>query len=219
MPKRKIYNFKKANWLGLNQALENTPWDQVLGNREPEHAWQNFKSILFYVVDKHIPTITIKSTFSSPWFDSKCYEAYREKKRAHRLRSGNGTIDNEIKFSNLRRSFTNICNQKMRENMYNDDDPDLITKKFWSHVKSKNLSHRIPDCMHRDKTYRNKPLDKAELFNNYFYEQFSDASQYDIDIGWANDVTLIDIDFTIPKIQKLLSNINPNKACGPDGIH
>ena len=26
------------------------------------------------------PTITIKSTFSSPWFDSECYEAYRDKK-------------------------------------------------------------------------------------------------------------------------------------------
>ena len=219
MPKRKIYNFKKANWLGLNQDLEKIPWDRVLGNREPEYAWQNFKSILFYFVDKHVPTTTIKSTFSSPWFDSKCYEAYREKKRAHRLLSGNGTIDNKIKFSTLRRSFKNICNQKMRENLYNDDDPDLITKKFWSHVKSKNLSHRIPDCMHRDETYRNKPLDKAELFNNYFYEQFSDASQYDIDIGWANDATLNNIDFAIPKIQKLLSNINPNKACGPDGIH
>ena len=55
---------------------------------------------------------------------------------------------------------------------------------------------------------------------NVFYEQFSDASEYDIDIGWANDATLNDIDFTnLPKIQKLLSNINPNKAYGPDGIH
>ena len=49
MPKRKIYNFKKANWLGLNQALENTPWDQVLGNREPEHAHMHGKILkVFY---------------------------------------------------------------------------------------------------------------------------------------------------------------------------
>ena len=219
MPKRKVYNFKKANWQGLNQTLEKVPWDQVLNNREPEYAWKNFKSILFYLVNKHIPTITIKSTFSSPWFDSECYEAYREKKRAHGFRSGNRTTDNEIKFSNSRRSFKNLCNHKMRVNLYNDDDPDLITKKFWSHVKSKNLSHRIPDCMHRNNTYRNKPLDKAELFNEYFYEQFSDASQYDVDIDWVNDATLNDIDFSLHRIQKLLSNINPNKACGPDGIH
>ena len=49
-------------------------------------------------------------------------------------------------------------------------------------------------------------------------EQFSDASQYDIDIDWAYDATLNDIDFVIPRIQKLLFNINPNKACGTDGI-
>ena len=50
IPKRKIYNFKKANWEGLVKSLEE--------------------------VDTYIPTITIKSTFSSPWFDSECYEAY-----------------------------------------------------------------------------------------------------------------------------------------------
>ena len=36
----------------------------------------------------------------------------------------------------------------MRENLYNDDDSDLVTNKFWSHLTSKNLSRRIPDCMH-----------------------------------------------------------------------
>ena len=88
MPKRKIYNFKKANWQGMNHTLEQIPWEQVLGNKEPEYAWQNFKSILFYLVDlKHIPTITMKSAFSCPWFDSECYDAYRGEKRAHRFLS------------------------------------------------------------------------------------------------------------------------------------
>ena len=32
-------------------------------------------------------------------------------------------------------------------------------------------------------------------------------------------MTLNDIDFAKPRIRKLRSNINPNKACGPDGIH
>ena len=82
----------------------------------------------------------------------------------------------------------------MRDNLYNDDDPALITKKFWSHVKSKNFSHRIPDCMHRNDAFRHKPLDKAELFNNFFYEQFSNPSNYDIEIDWVNDATVNKID-------------------------
>ena len=126
IPKRKIYNFKKANWEGLVKSLEEVEWDRCLNNREPEYAWKNFKIIFFHLVDTYIPTITIKSTFSSPWFDSECYEAYRAKKRSHRSRAE--SINNEIKFSSKRRSFKNLCNKKMRDNLYNEDDPDLITK-------------------------------------------------------------------------------------------
>ena len=65
-----------------------------------------------------------------------------------------------------------LCTRKMRENLYNDDDPDLTTKKLWSHVKSKNACHRIPECMHRNNIYRNKSTDKAELFHEFFINSF-----------------------------------------------
>ena len=71
----------------------------------------------------------------------------------------------------------------------------------------------------RNVTFRNKAIDKVELFNEYFCEQFSDPSLYDTDINWTNDSTLNEIDFAIPRIEKFLSCINSNKACGPDGIH
>ena len=62
------------------------------------------------------------------------------------------------------------------------------------------------------------PKDKAELFNDFFKDQFSEASDYDIDIDFSND-HLNDIQFNYCKIYKLLKNINANKAAGPDGIH
>ena len=106
----------------------------------------------------------------------------------------------------------------MRDNLYNADDPSLITKKFWAHVKSNSKSYRLPECMSLQGVYRNLPLDKANLFNGYFFDQFSDASNYDINIDWSND-DLFNIDFNPIKIRDLLSVINSNKACGPDGIH
>ena len=42
---------------------------------------------------------------------------------------------------------------------------------------------------------------------------------YNINIDWANDATVNTIDLNIPRIQRLLSIINANKACGPEGIH
>ena len=106
----------------------------------------------------------------------------------------------------------------MRDNLYNEDDPGLITKKFWSHVKSNSKSSRLPETMHLDDTFRNKPSEKAELFNNYFYEQFSGPSNYNTHIDFSND-QVFDIDFNRNRVHKHLSNINSNKASGPDGIH
>ena len=42
----------------------------------------------------------------------------------------------------------------MRENLYNEDDPDLITKKFRSHIKSNSKSCRLPETMHLNSTFR-----------------------------------------------------------------
>ena len=106
----------------------------------------------------------------------------------------------------------------MRDNLYNNDDPAQITKKFWSHVKSNSKNHRLPECMYLNGRYRSLSLDKAELFNSYFFDQFSEASQYDIEVDWSNDKDF-DIEFCHIKIRKLLAGINSNKACGPDGIH
>ena len=75
----------------------------------------------------------------------------------------------------------------MRDNLYNKDEPGLITKKNLSHVKSNSKSSRLPETMHLDDTFRNKPSEKAELLKNNFYEQFSGPSNYNTDINFSND--------------------------------
>ena len=79
----------------------------------------------------------------------------------------------------------------------------LITLKNLSHVKSNSKPSRIPETMHLNNTFRNKLYEKAELINNYFYEQFSGPSVYNTHI----------------RVHKFLSNIISNKASGPGGIH
>ena len=216
--KRKVYNFKKANWVQLNRDLLNVPWNGLIDRMDPNLAWLNFKTVLFALVDKHIPKITIKNDFSTPWFDAECFSAYRAKERAHKKFKLDGTLANELKKNRSRSHFKRVCNEKMRDNLYNADDPALITKKFWAHVKSNSKSHRLPECMSLQGVYRNLPLDKANLFNSYFYDQFSEESNYEISIDWSNDQSF-DINFCPSLIRNLLSAINSNKACGPDGIH
>ena len=54
------------------------------------------------------------------------------------------------------------------------------------------------------------------MFNCFFYDQFSEPSTYDIDIGLDTEEDYID--FSTTRISQLLNDINVNKACGPDNI-
>ena len=66
--------------------------------------------------------------------------------------------------------------------------------------------------------FKNNINDQTELFNNYFYDQFSDPSNYNIPINFQDD-SGSHIEILPSEIRKLLKNLNPNKAQGPDGIH
>ena len=75
----------------------------------------------------------------------------------------------------------------MRLNVVDPSDPALICKKFWLHVKSQSKSTRIPETVKSGDRFRNKAVDKANLFNEYFYFQFSEASSYAIDTEMINN--------------------------------
>ena len=52
----------------------------------------------------------------------------------------------------------------------------------------------------------------------FFYNQFFEASTYAIVID-HNNSNDFSIDFIESRVYDILSNINPNKAMGPDKIH
>ena len=217
LPKRKVFNFKRANWDMMNRDLCSINW-QFLHNMDPDTAWMSLKNSIFELADKHIPKVTVKSEFQPPWFDCEAFSACRTKDRLRSKFKGTGSFTDELKWTTSRKAFKQLSAKKMRDNLFNSDDPALITRKFWAHVKYSTNSCRIPNCVSYSGQFRFKPKDQAELFNSFFYNQFSEPSLYDIDISYENDNNF-DVDFDHLNVRKLLKDINSNKAQGPDGIH
>ena len=197
--KRKIYNYKKANWQNLNDDLKSVRWDEHL-NYDPEIGWIRFKNILNHYMEKHIPTITLKNKFQPPWFDCDTHHLCLKKERLRAKFKETGRAEDYKKFSDCRKDFKKLVKEKMAANFDDHDDPSLISRKFWSHVKSMSGSSRIPGTVNYKNRFRNNPKDQTDLFNQYFEEQFSDSSEYNIDINFEND-HLNDIDFSMQKIR------------------
>ena len=161
---------------------------------------------------------TPSSSFQPPWFDADCYVACREKEKLRAKFKSSKSVADGLNFSIARKNFKNLTASKMRENLTDHDDTALITKKFWSYVKSSSNSHRIPECVEYLGTLRFDRKEQSELFNDFFFAQFSSPSSYGINIDVSND-SRFDIVFDAKRVYELLKNINSNKAQGPDGIH
>ena len=105
----------------------------------------------------------------------------------------------------------------MNDNLLKCNDSAIIIKKFRSHLKIDSKSLRIPESINYNGTIRNDPKGQAELFNTYFYDQFTQKSKYNIAIDLKeNDNFEININRKL--VHEYLSDLNPNKAPGPDGI-
>ena len=179
-------------------------------------AWLNFKNTLFSKIGNHIPKFTVKNEYHPPWFDSECLVKCKEKDKLHKLIKQNKTMKSELKFKTFRREYKTLIKNKMRANL-DYSDRNILTKKFWSHVKSYKNSSRIPEVISYEGVTATDPLAKANMFNKYFYKQFSEPSCYETDIDFTNDSTF-DIDFSASRIKPLLDNLDINKAQGPDAI-
>ena len=200
----------------MNEELELINWEIFLDHHEPEIAWQNFKKILVNKVDNHIPKFFIKNEHQPPWFDSKCFTKCKEKDKLHKLFKQKKTLQAELKFKVSRREFKSLIRSKMRANL-DYCNRNMLKKIFWSHVKSSQNSSRIPEVMSFEGLTANEPLAKANMFNQYFYKQFSEPSCYETNIEFDNDITF-DINFSAPRVKLLLDNLDINKAQGPDAI-
>ena len=218
--KRDALNFKRADWNALNKSFAQTNWDNTLIG-DSETSWSNFKRIFDSKVNQHIPKIKIGGKTQPPWFDAETHQACRKKERLHadykNTEDPLSKTEKYLKFSKSRRDFKTLASEKLGSSFEDDEDSNLITKKFWSYVKATSKNTRIPELIHLDDVYKNAPSEQAQLFNSFFHQQFSSPSNYTIPIDDQNNE--FSIDFSSNRITNILRNLNPNKAVGPDKIH
>ena len=217
--KRKIYNYKRADFKGLNSELKHIPWDSVLAGCDPGTGWVKFKGILLNLCNKYIPTVTVRDKLQPPWFDSETFQLCREKERLRAKFKLSQSASDYSKYAKKRKEFKNLVQEKMAANFSDDSDPAIVSKKFWGHLKASTKTSRIPETIGYNGRFRNNPQDQSELFNTYFADQFSAPSSYNIEVDFSQESDNIGFEISHSAVRKLLKKIDPNKAAGPDEIN
>ena len=130
MPRRYIFNFKKADWINLNNDLFRVDWDSLLNYNDIHSSWECFKTKFLSICEKHIPKIAVKNSFQPPWFDSEVFRLSKKKERFRKLYKTTQCPVHYHKYSSHRRELKNMIKSKMRSNFDDELSPKTITKKF-----------------------------------------------------------------------------------------
>ena len=221
--KRTVYNYKKANWLGLRNALTQSDLNSIidLSRGNIDIACQQWTATIIDLMNKFIPKYTIPNINSPPWIDGDVIHLSNKKETARRKAQRKNTEGLWENYRKLRNELRNLTNSKYINYIKNSAyDLSNNTKRFWGVLKARLKTKSIPDKMQYRDTTANSPKSKATLFNNFFYSNFTfdDDNLVYPNITTNIDERLRDIRFDIVDIRIILDHLDVSKATGPDNI-
>ena len=201
--------------------LANSFTDEIVQRLSVNELWMNFKQAILTSVDKHIPSSRLsRSSTQLPWVKYPHIRLIRRKQRLYnKAKRSNDPLDWD-QFKNFRRSTDRIIRKsrsdyllKVGQSLESGD-----TKPFWRFIKNARQNFAGVAPLKTVKGIATSAIEKASVLNAQFQSVFTqeDCSSVPIQQGGYPEMAAIDV--TVPGVEKLLSDLNVQKAPGPDGL-
>ena len=224
-PRRKIYLWKKADTAGMKKDMlefsQTFHPDPVLPNAV-EAAWTDLKEKLLQTVEKRVPSKTTPARHSNPWINTSIRRAIRRKQRAHKKARRTGKKRDADRYRRLQAEVRFEIRRASKQYMEDVVDNDFKTdsKRFWAYVKSKGQdTGGVSPLKDKDGFLKSDNLGKAEALSEQFKSAFTEEDTSSIpDKGPSPFPDMPPITVNEAGVRKLLQNLRPDKAAGPDAI-
>ena len=220
---RIVYDYKKADWVGLRKAIIDTKLSNLLNQYrlDVHKACSKWTHAVKSLIDKYIPRHKIRNINSPPWIDGEVIHLSNKKETAHKKARRKDNPDSWAKYKRLRNKLRNLVDFKY--NKYIEDTTSAVNdnpKRFWGLVRSKTKNKNIPNNISHNGKIASSARARATMFNEFFFSNFTniDANASFPSINEFKNPNLAHIEISIAETRLVLDNIDPNKATGPDDI-
>ena len=221
--KRKLYNFKQANFEEFESLLSATPWDIIDYNGDVDMAWNLWKDLFLSAADQVIPKITWRKRKSKCWFSSNTITMIHRKRKLYRVKKKHPSPENLARYRRISNIVRLLTRQETKCHFASLCDTYRHNpKQFWKWVNSvRNFRDVIPPLVGGTGIISDDQ-EKANEFNSYFESVFTDEDVSHIDsLNLPNQGPPIHVDsiiFSSDSVFEELLKIDCSKACGPDLI-
>ena len=177
--KRRVWNYKNANYESLNESIRNTNWS-FLHNGDVNSAVLKFTQTFLDLVKSNIPYkyVTVRPQ-DRPWYNSEIRKTSRKRDRYKHTATVSGKLSDWTRYKHIRNKVNNMKKQA-KEIFFNNieftlnDVSSSNPRQYWKTVKmlvkeNSSKCEFIPPLLNETNgTYSFKDIDKANSLNNYF---------------------------------------------------
>ena len=188
-----------------------------------ETLWALFVARCKQVLAKHVPTKLSSRRYNQPWANGKIRNLSRKKKKYFKKAQRTKCAHDQTKYreikklaqSECRKAYYEYINSMLDENNQNE----VNLKKFWSFIKSKKKENSEVVPLMKNGTVHSDSQAKADILNMQFSTVFTIGNASNApSLGVSTYSELPHITVSVAGVRKLLEDIKPHKATGPDGI-
>ena len=232
---REIPMYKKAKWEDLQSHAE-TVCSEVLNAPEDTNAnelWRIFKNGLTEGVKLFIPTRHQKLNVDLPYITDEIKLLIRRRDRLYdRMKKARKSISTHMKAARLETKYKKLkqnVQAKIRSSYWAymesviNPEPESRTpsKSFWSMVKRMRTDNVGISALKNSQTGQltTDAVGKANALNEQFQSVFTQETPITPEHAHPQEHPSIpDLTFTVAGVEKLLQNLKPEKASGPDNL-
>ena len=229
--KRTIYDYSSLEITKLMEELQRVDWLSIASLPSIDDAAETFSTQLMSVTNICVShkQITVRER-DAPWITQSIKTLIYKKNQIHkRAKSSNSPHDWDT-FRKQRNELTDAIRRRKNEYMTNFDNEvssndNIGTKKWWKLVKNfmsnkGYTSDEIPPIENNGQIYYSNQ-EKAKIFNQFFIRQSSieDNVSDGLPSIPRTDSEITSIELSDQEVEKILHELKPQKAIGPDKVH
>ena len=215
-------NYDKADYKGMCDFLMDWDFSNCLDSSTVEVIWSDIKDAITTAISRFVPTFTTthRHAHLPKWFNQQLRHNLKCLRTLRRKHISNPTQYRLNKLNNLEAQLhADIAQAKMNyESKLVHDFACNKNPKLYSHIRSVTRQNHLPQQLTLDHRIATTDEEKANLFNEYFFSVYSTHSSFTAPPCSHPPSSITEVDISVTEVYQALSNLDPSKAMGIDGI-
>lgn len=171
-------------------------------------------------MDTFVPHTSTRKRHNLPWITPEVRRSIRKKQRRYNKARKSGSPADRHAYKQQKRLTQKLIRQAHDTHVALEHSLSTKdTKPFWRYVKSKRQDNTGISPLKRVGHLISDSTEQAKILNSQFRSVFTQVDLQNLPtMTGTPHYEAADIDIQVTGVEKLLQNLNPGKASGPDAI-